>query len=95
MFNLQQIQHLHSTITILTIGGLVSICNLFVYCYYGKLATDSYAQFNNCFYNANWQDLSNGLQKYFIVMMANAQLPLQYHGLGIAILNLETFTRVS
>lgn len=45
-------------------------------------------------YNANWIELPLELQKYFIMLIANAQLPLYYHGFRIVVLNLETFTRV-
>lgn len=46
-------------------------------------------------YEASWPDLPIELQKYFIVMIGNAQQPLYYHGFGMAILNLQTFTKVS
>lgn len=69
--------------------------NLFLFCFFGKLATDSYGKMDNCLYKANWPDLPIRLQKYFIIMMADAQRPLQYTGLNVSILNLETYTDVS
>lgn len=45
-------------------------------------------------FQANWQALPLKLQKYFVVMITNAQTPLYYHGFGVAVLNLETFTKV-
>lgn len=49
----------------------------------------------DCLYEANWQELPPELQKNFILMIQNAQRPCFYHGFGMAILNLETFTKVS
>ncbi|XP_055297981.1 odorant receptor 22c-like [Sitodiplosis mosellana] len=69
----------------------VSMSNLFVYCYFGKVATESYTKIPNYLYDANWQQVPVNLQKYIIVMIANGQRPLYYHGFGIAVLNLETF----
>lgn len=46
-------------------------------------------------YEANWRELSVDLQKYFVVMLGNAQRPVFYDGFGIAILNLETFSKVT
>lgn len=73
----------------------VGISNLFVYCYFGKLATESHMKMSDCLYESNWLDLSPKLQKYFIIMIANTQRPIFYHGSGIAVMNLETFTRVN
>lgn len=69
--------------------------NLFLYCYYGKCTTDSYAAFADCSYQSNWMDLLIDLQKYFILMIAHAQMPLHYHGYGMVNLNLESFCKVS
>lgn len=70
----------------------MSASNLFLYCYFGKLATES--QNSWCLYETNWQNLPLDLQKYFILMIANVQKPLHYHGFKIAVLDLETFTNV-
>lgn len=67
---------------------------LFVYCYYGKIATDSFIAMSDCLYESNWHNLPIHLQKYFIIMITNAQRKLYYHGFGILFLNLETFSAV-
>lgn len=67
---------------------------LFLYCFFGKLAIDSFARMADSLFEANWQDLPINLQKYFILMIANSQKPIYYHGFGVAILNLETFCKV-
>lgn len=73
---------------------LTSVSILFIYCYYGKIATDSYGGIADALYQANWQDLPIEYQKYFIIMIANAQRPLYYHGFNVVVLDLGTFTTV-
>lgn len=68
---------------------------LFLYCYYGAVATESFEGMADALYETNWQDLPIALQKYILIMMINSQQPLYYHGFGVAILNLELYTRVS
>lgn len=67
---------------------------MFLYCYFGEMATESYENFANSLYEGRWQDLKPELQKYIIVMIANAQRPLEYHGFNVAVLSLETFAKV-
>lgn len=59
------------------------------------MATESYLQMADSLYEADWQHLPVEMQKYFIPMMANAQLSLCYSGFGMITLNLETFKKVS
>lgn len=73
---------------------MVGVSNLFLYCFFGKLATESYAVIADHMYESNWRTLSVDLQKYFILMIGNGHRPVFYHGFGIAILNLETFAKV-
>lgn len=75
-------------------AAMSGLSNLFVYCYFGKLATKSFESIADCLYETNWQDLPIDMQKHFILMIANYQKPIYYHGFGIAVLNLETFVKV-
>ena len=68
--------------------------NLFFYCYFGKLATESYEMMADCIYDMDWYELPNGLQKYFILMIANMQKLIYYDGSGVAKLELGTFLKV-
>lgn len=68
---------------------------LFLYCYDGAVATDSFEKMADALYEVNWQDLPIELQKYFVIMIGNAQRPRYYHGFNVAILNLQLYTRVS
>lgn len=72
----------------------VSCSNLYVYCYFGKNSTDSYGIMSQFLFESNWFELSVELQRYVILMIGNTQRPLYYHGFGISILNLETFSTV-
>lgn len=74
--------------------GLVGVANLFLFCYFGKLATQSFAGMSNALYESNWPEIPVRLQKYFIISIANTQKHIYYHGFGVAVLNLETFTNV-
>lgn len=78
----------------LVTGVMCGSSNLFLYCFYGKWATESYANMTYYVYEADWPSAPVALQKYFILMIANMQKPLYYHGFGIAVLNLETFAKV-
>lgn len=51
--------------------------------------------FADLLYESKWRRLPDRLQKLFIMMIANAQRPLNYHGFGLAFLNLYTFGAVS
>lgn len=76
-------------------AALVGIFILTLYCYYGKVATDSFGMMADCLYEFDWFKLPLDLQKYFVIMIGNAHRPIYYTGSGIAALNLETFTKVS
>lgn len=58
------------------------------------MATESYEQMAQCLFDSNWTGMSIELRKNLIVMIQNSQQPLYYHGFGIFILNLETYTKV-
>lgn len=65
------------------------------YCFFGRMATEQFSQMADCLFQSDWPNLPIQLQKYYILMIDNAQLPLCYHGFGMTIMNLETFTKVS
>lgn len=69
--------------------------SLYLFCNFGKLATQSFQQMSDCVYNSNWQQFDIDLKKWMIFMIKNAQKPLHFHGYGMLILNLETFTQVN
>lgn len=73
---------------------MLSTSIMFVYCYYGEMATESFELLSDCLYASHWPNFQIKLQKYYILMIANAQ-PLSYHGFHIIYLSLNTFSKVS
>lgn len=73
----------------------VSSSLLFFYCYFGKIATDSFQTMADCLFEVDWLDVRVDLQKYYIMIIQNARSPIFYHGFHLAILDLSTFTKVS
>lgn len=59
------------------------------------MATESYEQMADRLFESKWPDLPVYLQKYFIVMIANTQKPIYYHGFGVANMKMETFCGVN
>lgn len=59
------------------------------------MAIQSYVKMGDGLINCNWYIMHVDLQKYFILMIANAQRPMYYHVFKIIVLNLETFLDVS
>lgn len=88
-------KHMDKNFLTILAATTVSSSNLFIYCYCGKLATESYQKMADLLYESNWWLLPVRLQRYFLLMNANMQRLLFYHGFEVAVLNLETFTQVS
>lgn len=91
----QQFKHIDYDIILVIIMIGAATLSLFVYCFFGKLATTSFEEMANCTYESNWQQLRVDLQTYLILMIGNMQRPIYYHGFGVAVLNLETFCKVT
>lgn len=91
----QQVKHLDFSISILIVAVTDGFSRLFLFCFYGKFATDSFEKMSNCLYECNWQGLPIDLQKFFIIIVANSQKPLYYNGFGLTTLDLETFSKVN
>lgn len=81
-------------ISFLLLAICIALGNQFLLCYFGKLATESFDEMSVCLYNSNWELMPINLQRNLIIIMQNAQQPIYYHGFGIAVLNLQTFSKV-
>lgn len=91
----QRFTQIDFEMAIILSGVLISLSNLFLFCYFGKVTTDSFEKMAACLYSeVDWSELPVELQKYLILMIANVQRPLYYHGFYVTILNLETFCSV-
>lgn len=77
------------------IAGLTNILWIYFHCLLGKYVTDRFDRLPNHLFQSRWYDLPIRMQKYFILLLADAQNPLIFYGLGIYALDLETFTSVS
>lgn len=91
----QQVEHFDASITVVLLRFTINLTILLVFCYYGKMATESFENMADCLYESNWLDLTVDLQKYFITLIINTQRRLYYHGYGMVVLDLETFCRAS
>lgn len=92
---LQVFHHMDLSVVFTSMGAIISMSNLFIYCYFGRLTTDSFGEMSEClYYDLNWFKLPIKLQKYLVVIIANMQKPVYYHGFEFAILNLRTFIKV-
>lgn len=87
-------QHPDFGMLVIMMALTIGTATLFVYCYFGKMASESYGEMSNCLYECNWVELSPKQQKRIIMIIENAQRPLYYHGFGMAVLHLESFTKV-
>lgn len=68
--------------------------NIFLYCYFGQMASESFERFSNEYYAMPWFTLPSKHQKYFVLMIGNAQRTVYYDGSGIAKLNLNSLASV-
>lgn len=66
-------KHIDKNVLTILAATTVSSSNLFIYCFFGKLATESYQKMADCLYESNWWELPVGLQKYFLLMNMNMQ----------------------
>lgn len=87
-------QHIGLSVILLLTAASVSSTNLFFYCFFGMVATESYEKMAECIYESDWTELPVKLQKYILLMIGNAHRPLYYDGFGLAILRLQTFQNV-
>lgn len=94
MISFQVIHNINCDIGVICVSLFISASNLFLYCYFGEQTTQNYITFGDLIYESEWRRLPIHLQKPLIMMIAVAQLPLQYHGFGLAYLNLNTFLGV-
>lgn len=91
----QRLKHIDYDLCFILEAAGTGAANLFLFCFFGYLATESFERMANSFYESNWQLLPIELQKYILLTIRNMQKPFHYHGFGLVPLNLETFCKVS
>lgn len=88
-------QHPDSELVVRLASFVIGLGNVYIFCYFGKVATESFNNSADSIYDSKWQCLDVDLQKYLLLMIRISQRQLYYHGHGMLILNLETFTQVT
>lgn len=89
------IRHLDPNLFLMAIVVGLAMGNLYIYCRFAKDATDSYLRYGDEAYKLNWVDIPDeDLKKTILLIIQNAQRPLNYHGYNFIYLNLETFYKV-
>lgn len=76
------------------ISCIIGFFKIFLYCLFGRLATDQFDELSNYLFDSDWPNLPVKLQKYYILMLANVQQPHYFDGFGVLVLDLETFRKV-
>lgn len=91
----QQIHNLDSDVFFTVCLTTVALVNLFVYCYFGKIGSDSFARMPDCLYCIlNWRELPPELKMYVVLIIRNMQKPIYYYGFSVAVMDLNTFIYV-
>lgn len=94
-FKLQQIHHIDSKVLVNLMVALFGISTLFIYCFFGLLATESFDKMGGHLYNdLNWYKLPIEIQRYLVIMIADMQNSIYYHGFRYVPLDLRTFINV-
>lgn len=91
----QKVQDIDFDIFLLLIVLSTSGLSLFLFSFFGKMATESYEKMAISLFESDWPKLPVHLQRFVLLMIQNAQIPLQYHGFHVISLNLETYSKVS
>lgn len=79
---------------VLVMAVFVAMTNLFLYCYFGEMASECYVGMAKTLYESNYFALPIHLQKRILFITLNMQQPIYYHGSKISVLNLPTFAAV-
>lgn len=83
------------TVWISIVGTSISIFTLFLYCYFGEMATGNFEEMADQLYETNWPDFPVKFKKSIIVMIGNMQRNYYYHGFGLVNMDLAFFITVS
>lgn len=67
---------------------------LFLFCSVGSYTTENFSLFADISYESLWYKFPKDLKKYLQLIIADAQQPRIFSGLGITSLDMMTFTQV-
>lgn len=92
----QQFRNLDYEVCFILCLSTFALVNLFIFCYFGRIATDSFAKMSDCVYfKLNWQKIPPKQQAIVVLMIRNMQKPIHFHGFDVAIMDLNTFIQVN
>lgn len=66
----------------------------YFFCYFASFVIDRMANIQHTVYNLNWLDFPIEQRKYFIVIMAQSQRNVRFHGLKLVSCSLPIFVKV-
>lgn len=81
-------------IIVLLICASTSTGCVFLFCTIGSFTTDNFSRIADASYESLWYHFPTDLRKYLLLIVADAQRPRMFEGLGVIDLNLMTFTKV-
>lgn len=90
----QAIQNLDPKIFMIILGLPMSTGTVFLYCYVGSLTTEQFSRYATIPYESDWLMMPLQLQKFLLIIVAEARRPVEFSGLGLFSLNLMAFGKV-
>lgn len=94
-FIVQAMKHLDLNVLLLIIAFQMATGIVFLYCFTGSMATEQFFRYGNVSFESDWYKFPIELQKYVLLIIANAQQPKIFNGFSIIDLNLLAFTKVN
>lgn len=85
---------LNMRIYIALLGIVVCSGSVLLCCYVGSFTMDTFECYASTSYESLWYKFPNGLQKYVLLIIAEAQRPKAFEGFGFFLLDLVTFSKV-
>lgn len=82
-------------IGVILFATIESLSNLYVYCYFGDYTSSSFEMYPQYLFEMRWYQLPIEFQRYLVLMIANGQLPLQYDGFRLVIINRGIYIKVN
>lgn len=93
--SVQQTKQIDFDILVVLSSAAVGMSNLFLYCYFGEMATQGFGDMGDSLYDTNWQNLPITSQKNLILIIAITQRSISFQGSRFAVLNMDTFCSVN
>lgn len=93
-FFAQALSKLSLDAVVLLFGIPLSTGIVLLFCYIGSMTSISFLGFGDTSYESNWLKMPINLQRFIQLIIADAQRPLIFTGMGLVDLNLRAFAKV-